>query len=49
MTSTLVNVFQNARVVLGTTMWRGSPSRDTIATSLGPGCTISKCARAMSG
>lgn len=48
-TSTWVSVFQNARVVLGSTMCRGSPSNATIATSLGPGRTITKCRAARSG
>ena len=48
-TSTLVSVFQNARVVFGMTRCLGSPSNETMATSLAPGCTISKLSSATSG
>ncbi len=41
-TSTCVSDFQKARVVLGSTRALGSPSKETMATSLGPACTISK-------
>ena len=36
-TSTLVSVFQNARVVFGSTRCLGSPSNETMATSVGAG------------
>ena len=36
-TSTLVSVFQKARVVLGSTRCLGSPSKETMATSVGAG------------
>ena len=45
-TSTWVSVFQNARVVFGRTRCLGSPSNDTMATSLAPVCTIAKFASA---
>ena len=48
-TSTLVIVFQNARVVFGSTRCFGSPSSETMATSLAPACTISKCSAATAG
>ena len=48
-TSTLVIVFQKARVVFGSTRCFGSPSSETMATSLAPTCTISKCSAATAG
>ena len=48
-TSTLVSVFQNARVVFGMTRCFGSPSNETMATSLGPGWTISRLSSASFG
>ena len=48
-TSTLVIVFQKARVAFGLTRCLASPSNDTMATSLAPVRTISKCSPATSG
>ena len=48
-TSTVVIVFQKARVVFGSTRCFGSPSSETMATSVGPACTISKCSAAIAG